>query len=424
MVRELRQLLRRALRAAWWTVTLQLPRRLKERGWYAAQKLSLREQARPVAVVIDDRWPEPDRDSGSLDAINLIDSLVTFGYYTIVAKSTGLAQEPRYLRLLREKGAMPYEPQGVASVRALIQRHAKDVSVFILTRMGAGGQFFELIRENAPDARLIFNAVDLHFLREARAALISDDRAALKQAARTRGREKFLAAHADLTIIVSDTERDILAHAVPGAKLLHLPLARQLHRPRLGFQDRVGIGFVGGFAHQPNIDAMRYFLAEIWPQVDAALPGVAFDIVGAGLPPDVLSGVPGNVRYLGPIDDLNSWLDGLRLSVAPLRFGAGAKGKVASSLCVGLPCVASPVATEGMGLISGKEILVAPTEAEFSAQIVRLYSDPELWEKISSGAWRFAEEALSVQRFQAQLRNALFELNLPALPKAVAGAEV
>ena len=414
----LRRLLGRALTSSWWTVTLQLPRRLQERGCYRAPKLKLNEPTGPVAFIIDDRWPEPDRDSGSLDAVNLISSLVAFGYHTIVAKSTSLAQDLRYLQLLREMGAVPYEPEGVASIRSFIQRNAKDIPVFVLTRMGAGGQFLELIRENAPDARVIFNTVDLHFLREARAALISSDRAVLKQAARTRKRERFLAAQADLTIIVSEAERDILTKAVSGAKLLHLPLARQVRRPQTSFQDRVGLGFVGGFSHEPNRDAIRYFLAEIWPTVDAALPGVGFEIVGADLPPGMLTGVPGNVRYLGQINDLNAWLDGLRLSVAPLRIGAGAKGKVASSLCAGLPCVASPVATEGMGLTCGKEILVASTAAEFAAKIVRIYSDPVLWGKISSGAWHFAEDTLSEQRFRTRLRDALIELNLPALPEA------
>jgi hypothetical protein len=71
-----------------------------------------------------------------------------------------------------------------------------------------------------------------------------------------------------------------------------------------------------------------------------------------------------------------------------------------------------------MGLTCGKEILVASTAAEFAAKIVRIYSDPVLWGKISSGAWHFAEDTLSEQRFRTRLRDALIELNLPALPEA------
>jgi glycosyltransferase involved in cell wall biosynthesis len=194
-----------------------------------------------------------------------------------------------------------------------------------------------------------------------------------------------------------------------------LPLARPVHRSEMPFARRAGIGFIGGFVHQPNIDAIRYFLADIWPKVSAVLPGMRFDIVGTGLPPAVLEGVSGDVRYLGYVEDLDAWLDGLRLSVAPLRIGAGAKGKVASSICAGLPCVASSVAAEGMGLIPEETILVGESASEFAAQVVRLYSDPELWERLSLGGLCYAEEMLSIRSFRQRLRRALIGLQLPAL---------
>jgi FkbM family methyltransferase len=438
---RMRRFLRRGLRVCWWAATLQLSKRLEERRRLidgappaaafriddmlpaaTSGRLALHERAGPAVLIIDDRWPEPDRDSGSLDAINLIGSMVAFGYHTMVAKCTTHPQDPRYVRLVRELGATPVEAEGAAAVQAFIERHGQEFALFVLTRMGAGGQFLELIRFNVREARIIFNTVDLHFLRESRAARLSGDAAALSRADRTRDREEFLTARSDLTIVVSEAERDILSHAVPGASLLHLPLARQVHWPDITCERRSGIGFVGGFAHMPNIDAVRYFLAEIWPHVHAALPGLRFDIVGAGLPAEVLDGVPGDVRYLGAIDDLDAWLNGLRLSIAPLRIGAGAKGKVASSLCAGLPCVASPVAAEGMGLTPGENILVAEMPVAFAAEVVRLHEDPALWQRISLGAGRFAEETLSVRRFRGRLRRALVGLNLPVMAEDEASA--
>ena len=417
---------RRALRVLWWTATLQLPKRLRERKAWRPKVASLRSSERhgPLAVVIDDRWPEPDRDSGSLDAVNVISSLVSFGYHTIVAKCTELSQEPRYRQGLQEIGAVPHYAEGQAAVRALIERHGQEVSVFLLTRVAAGGQFLESIRYYAPDARIIFNTVDLHFLRESRAARLAGDAAALGRAEKIRDREELLTGRCDLTIVVSEVEREILSNAVPGASILHLPLARTVRRPAARFAERSGIGFIGGFAHQPNIDAVRYFLREIWPLVVMAAPSLRFEIAGADLPLDILEDVPGEVHYIGPVEDLDGWFDGLRLTVAPLRIGAGVKGKVVSSLCAGLPCVASPVAAEGIGLTAGENILVGETVQEFAEHVLRLQTDPELWERLSANASRFAEQTFAVANFRARLRRALIGLQLPAFaePPTEAGA--
>ena len=410
---------RRALRVLWWTATLQLPKRLCERK---ARRDRLRatlrsERDNPVAVVIDARWPEPDRDSGSLDAINLISSLVSFGYHTIVTKCTELPQESRYRQRLLEIDAVAPDLEGQAAVQTLIERHGQEVSIFFLTRVGAGGQFLELIRRHAPDARIVFNTVDLQSLRESRTARLAGDAEALKRSEKTRDREEILTGRADLTIVVSEVEREILGNAVPGASILHLPLARTVRRPAVPFAERSGIGFVGGFAHSPNIDGVCYFLREIWPLVVMAAPSLRFEIAGAGLPLDVLKDVPGEVHYIGHVDDLEGWFDGLRLTVAPLRIGAGAKGKVASSLCSALPCVASPVAAEGMGFTAGENILIGETVQDFAEHVLRLHTDPELWERLSANSWRFAEQTFTVADFRARLRRALIGLQLPALPE-------
>ena len=419
---------RRALRVLWWTASGQLPQRLKGRKAVVTKSptslrpratspndypLELNDLSGPIAVIIDDRWPEPDRDSGSLDAVNMITSLVAFGYHTIMAKCGSHHQEQCYRDLVRAYGGVPLSAEGPAAVQAFIEHHAEQFSLFILSRVGAGGQFLELIRYNAPAAKIVFNTVDLHFLRESRAARLGGDTEALRLAEQTRDREEFLAGKADATVVVSDVEQEILVNSVPGAKVMVLPLARTVRRPEVPFEHRTGIGFVGGFAHQPNIDAVHHFLSDIWPHI-ATVPGMRFEIAGSGLPLELLQGIPGDVRYLGHVEDLDAWLDNLRLTVAPLRIGAGAKGKVASSLSAGLPCVASPIAAEGMGLTRDENILVGETPDDFAHQVLTLYSDADLWQRLSIGGFRFAEEVLSVAAYRKRLRRLLIELQLPA----------
>jgi FkbM family methyltransferase len=379
-----------------------------------AQAPCLAGSHRPVMMLIDDRFPEPDRDSGSLDTINIIQSFVAFGYHVVMGVQTSRVQDPRYGQLIRNLGAFPMTSTDAPSIQAFIETFGVHVDLFMLNRVGTGGQFLELIRYHCPESKIIFNTVDLHYIREARAARLVNDMEALSQSERTRDREEFLVGKADLTLVVSSVEQEILAASVPGAPTLLTPLARPIRVPSNGFAKRSGLGFVGGFEHAPNVDALRYFLTEIWPLIHVQNPELHFDIVGSALPPDVLQGVGGPVRYLGAIDNLDDWLDSLRMTVAPLRIGAGAKGKVASSLCAGVPCVLTSVAAEGMDLEDGIDVLVGTSSDHFAKEVLRLNNDPELWSALSQGGLAYAQRRLSVANYTESLRRAVIGMGLPA----------
>ncbi len=368
----------------------------------------------PVVMIIDDRCPEPDRDSGSVDAVNMITGLVGMGWHVVFATRTTRPQEPRYLDDLRALGVRPMTGEDAPDIIHFIERYGALVDLFVLSRVSAGGVYLELIRHNRPEAKIVFNTVDLHYIREARAARLSGDAAALEAAERTRDREEFLVARADLTLVVSSIEEEILQASLPGCRTLVLPLARAIHPPRAGFAARTGIGFIGGFEHQPNADALRHFLADVWPLVHAADPGIRFEIVGSALPRELLEGAPGDVRYLGTLDSIDGWLESLRMTVAPLRIGAGAKGKVASSLCAGLPCVLSAVAAEGMDLEDGRDVLIGADAADMAAKIVQLHGDAAEWARLSAGGLAFARDRLSVANYKDSLRRGILGMELPA----------
>ncbi|GBQ19221.1 hypothetical protein AA12717_0177 [Gluconacetobacter sacchari DSM 12717] len=439
-----RKLSVRSAKLGWWSATGQLPQR-----WRAWQQIRRRggltvvapqpalpapvadpagELARwagrrgPVALIVDDRWPEPDRDSGSLDAVNLIRNLISMGFEVVFGVASDLIQDERYRDGLAALGVRLVPQNGSAQVQRYIEENRDVFTLVILVRFNCGGALFELVRYNCPDARIIFNTVDLYFLREQRAALLSGDRDALEQAGRTRDREEWLVGHADLTIVVSETEKEILSTAVPRAPVLLQPLVRDIVPPAAPFSARRGVGFVGGFAHQPNLDAIRWFLAEIWPLVRRQCPDLTFSIVGSHLP-DGIARPEDGVTYLGPIDDLHAWFETLRASVAPLRFGAGAKGKVASSLASGLPCVLSTVAAEGMNLVDGENVLIADTPEMFADRVVALASDEGLWQRMSAAALDMARQQFSHQANRRGLHEALIKMGVP-VPDVFPGSDV
>ena len=236
---------------------------------------------------------------------------------------------------------------------------------------------------------------------------------ALNAAYEMRERELYLAKSSDLAIVVSDFEHDLLRREIPGAELMALPLILECPGRRQPFSAREGICFIGGYLHKPNIDAVEYFLAEIWPLVVERSPSCTFSIVGADMPANFARFASPSVRLVGYVRDLDEFLTTVRLTVAPLRYGAGIKGKIGSSLANGVPCVATPVAVEGMKLTPGEMVAVAEDPVEFASQIMALMQDEVAWTRMSDAAERFAIENYSLEAARTRIVGMLERLGLP-----------
>lgn len=371
---------------------------------------------RPAALLVDDRWPQPDRDAGSIEIVNLAEALLALGFHVIFAADRQFAESSPDRDALARRGIRCLGLADAASVDAFLERHGRYLDLCVLNRVYGGGRFLDAVQRHCPSARILFNTIDLHWVRLEREARLRDDAAGLAMAAYTRERELKLAQAADATIVVSSVEQGVLAQAASDAYVIALPLAREARMLQTPFAARDGVGFIGGFQHAPNLDALRFFLAEIWPLVLKALPACRFSIVGADLPPGTLDHVPGTVRYLGHLPDIEPWFEGLRLTVAPLRYGAGLKGKVVSSLAAGVPCVATSIAMEGIAMRE-EAALVADTPEALAQAIVAVHSDPVLWSRLSTDGRAYVEAHLSIAAWRRRLAEALWTLGvLPDSP--------
>ena len=185
--------------------------------------------------------------------------------------------------------------------------------------------------------------------------------------------------------MVSDTERVLLADDAPQADVRILSNLHALGAQGPAWSQREDLLFVGGFRHPPNVDALLWFAREVFPRIRAAQPGMQFHCIGGDVPAEVqaLSAIDG-IRIHGHVPDLQPWLDGCRLSVAPLRYGAGVKGKVNQAMAHGLPVVATSPAVEGMHLIDGQDALVADDAGGFADAVLRLHGDEALWNRIAA----------------------------------------
>ena len=210
--------------------------------------------------------------------------------------------------------------------------------------------------------------------------------AAAKAAARLkRDEELALIRKADVTLVVSPTERALLEELLPGARVMVLSTIHELLPMGKPFAEREGLVFIGGFQHPPNADAVLWYAREILPLLRERLPGVRTIIVGSQVPAPIKALAAPDFVIAGYVPDVAPYFNGCRISISPLRYGAGVKGKINLAMSYGLPVVATTASIEGMHLSSGEDVLTADTPTEFADAIVRLYHDRELWEKLAAG---------------------------------------
>ena len=134
--------------------------------------------------------------------------------------------------------------------------------------------------------------------------------------------------------------------------------------------------FIGGFQHPPNIDAVLFFLKQVYPLVSDRLGDAKFYIIGDKAPPEIVALATGRIIVAGLQRDVRLFFDNERLSVAPLRFGAGVKGKINQSMAFGVPVVATSLGVEGTDLRHREDVIVSPTNRKILQRISELSTNP------------------------------------------------
>jgi glycosyltransferase involved in cell wall biosynthesis len=352
----------------------------------------------PDVLVVDSKFPEPDRDAGSLRMYNLLLVLKELSPVLRFASRSGF-QPNDYSRVLEKAGiGLATEPAG-----EYIHRTRDNCDIAILSRPGNASEMIEPIQEKYPNARIIFDTVDLHHLRLYREARLTGNAPALQRALAYKAREVSLTRETDCTLVVSAYEREVLAELCPEADIRVVSLIHDVIPKGKGFLDRRNIFFVGSFYHRPNIDAVLFYASEIRPKVRENLPGIKCHIIGEDPPPEILALASDDLIVEGYVEKLEPFFDHCRLSIAPLRYGAGVKGKVLLSMSRGVPVVATPTAAEGIPGKTDAGMLVADSGLEFSSAVQRVYSDPVLWEKLSAGGNKTIRDCFSPEVASSKL---------------------
>lgn len=367
----------------------------------------------PEVLVVDFRVPMRDRDAGSLRMFEMIGSLLRLGYGVKFLPDNLVPIQP-YTRDLQRLGIEVM--YGSLDLNHEFAEIGPGLQAAILSRPHSASRWLDSVCEFAPSATVIYDTVDLHWIRESRRFALGKGDTAERdgaiavqgpKAAALRELELALVRASDITITVTADERKVLEAQVPEANVAVIPTIHNIAPRVTPVDQRKGLLFVGGFEHPPNADAAVYLIREVMPLVWNLLGDVSVTIIGSSVPPEVEKLASSRVDVRGWVEDLEPLLQSARALVAPVRFGAGVKGKITQGLAAGLPVVTTPVGAEGLGGSDGENMLIGGDTDALAERIVRVVEDDVLWGSLSRGGQELIAGGFSLDVLDERMRELL-----------------
>lgn len=256
-----------------------------------------------------------------------------------------------------------------------------------------------------PWAYTIVDSVDVHFIREEAGLPLGIDRALEVESRKVREIATYRLV--DCVVVVTPEDRQALDAVGEVRRLVEIPLI-VVTRPRPVLSRSSSLLFVGGFLHLPNVDGIQWFVREVFPLVRRVVLDVHLVIVGSNPTPEIRAlGETAGVQFIGYVPDTAPYLDLASVSVAPLRFGGGMKGKVTDAMAAGVPVVTTPVGIQGLGVCPGHDVLVGDSAQRFADHVVALLENPPDAEEIGLNGQRFVEARFGVTAVASLLEGLL-----------------
>jgi GT2 family glycosyltransferase/glycosyltransferase involved in cell wall biosynthesis len=342
------------------------------------------------ALFIDAVTLTPDQDAGSNAALSHIKILQQLGYHVTFLPAEQMTRQDPYTSELEKGGVECWHLPFARSVEQYFEEERPRLDLIYVHRSSVMAFVGHLCKKYHPETPLLFSLADLHGLRELREAkLLRSGRRAVRAAMEKLESELQMMAAADCVVVHSSFEEDMIRQMMPAVNVRRVPWTVNAALAVPEWRLRSDIGFVGGFAHSPNVDAVDWFLCKVWPRLSQQLDNARFVILGSKMPERYKDMEGQRVDALGHVLDLSAKLAALRVTVAPLRYGAGVKGKVLTSMAAGVPCVMTSIAAEGLGLTGDLLQCVASHPTQMSGLVQQIYQDEALWVRLSSAGRKF-----------------------------------
>jgi len=351
-------------------------------------------------IVFDEVLPAPDRDAGSARMF-LILQILARQYHTVFVYRTKLS-DPRYEQSLWQEGIETVDL--IYYANALKHRNFKAA---IISRPDLTHTLLPSLRKLAPQTKIVFDSVDAHSRRLVREYEVSGDDAVKRKADYYHKIEQEVVRGCDIIWCTSTEDEMALTTETTGKSVAIIPTIHPLHDSGKAFAERQNLLFIGNFNHTPNRDAVEFFVEKIFPLIRKTLPEVKLDVVGSNAPDHFRTYTSEGVNIHGYVPNIEPVFQSSRVFVAPLRFGAGVKGKIGDALSHGLPVVTTDVGAEGMRFEDSHQVLLANAPEEFAKSVIEAYTNPELWERLSNAGHEHVAKYFSPEAVERVILNSL-----------------
>jgi len=342
-------------------------------------------------LIVDYRIPKIDHDSGSFRIYQIMRILSKS--FCVTFWPINLRYEKKYYEMLEEIGVECLNNNSRMRIFYFIKQFGLDFDFVILCRPDIAFENIKFIKRYCPNAKIIYDTVDLHYLRLKRQAEIIKDRKDKKYAYKLSRKyfeiEISNIKNSHLTWVVTDTEKEHISKLVENSNFQVIPNIHPTQEIKnKDFDKTKNVLFVGGFEHPPNVDSVQYLISNIWPKVSQQIEDVKLIIIGSNPTKKILDLADNNIIVKGYTPKIEPELVKARVFVAPLRYGAGMKGKIGQALSFGIPTVTTSIGSEGFGFL-GDELIIEDDPESIANAIVKLYTNKEIWHKYQHKGWEF-----------------------------------
>ncbi len=392
------------------------------------------------ALVIGYVWPEPKSSAAGTRMLELVQLLVHMGYQVTFASAAALSEHRFDLTTL------DVSEKSIALNCSSFDEFVRELqpAMVLFDRFFTEEQFGWRVENACPDALRVLDTEDLHSLRHARQQLLkvaqkpfASEKEKQSVAPVTAGadelyqqmceqdmalREMAAIFRCDLSLMISEFEMELLQRyfSVPAQLLFYCPFLSQQEIDCASlpdFSNRQHFIAIGNFRHEPNWDSVLWLKHQLWPMIRTQLAsaGIAhaeLHIYGAYPPPKAtqLHNAKEGFHIKGWAEDAQQVMQSARVCLAPLRFGAGIKGKLIDAMRCGTPSITTSIGAESMSGGLPWNGAVKDSAAEFVAEAIAHYEDQKLWQQKQQQGFTILRDYFYREDYAASLKQRLLQL--------------
>jgi GT2 family glycosyltransferase len=351
-----------------------------------------RSRNKKILLMIDHRVPMSDKDAGSRTIFQYLKLFVDIGF---IVKFIGYRyiKEKFYITVLEQLGievlnGIYYKYK--ENYKSWLATNGKFINYALLSRPNISIKYIDEVRLFSK-AKIIFLGIDLHYLRESREYNVTKDEKKLKSSEEWKEIEFSLMKKSDVSYYYSTVEIDKIKEIDSSLNCKTIPLNIFPKKELQAFDNaRKNIMFVGGLGYSPNVDGIIWFVDKIMPLIRNAIPGTVLHIIGSDAPYEIIKLKKNDVKVLGYLEDdkLDEYYKKCRICVAPLRYGAGVKGKVLEALYKQIPLVTTTIGAEGLPGIE-ECVIIEDNHELFAEKLINIYKDDNALKNMTEKGYHY-----------------------------------